>query len=321
MKFLLLAFVSCFVFTFSVTAQTDSASVPKTIAGGVINGKAKNLVKPAYPPAALAVKASGAVNVQVTIDENGDVISAAAVSGHPLLRQAAVAAAQQSKFSPTILSGQPVRVTGIIVYNFTAADSGWFKVGYDLANLEKVPTLRYFNTNSIDSVLKPDWSAEREQIKRLETIKQTEESTYSDTKVSGDSKVSEKTEQTADGRTVKKIIIERNIETSGQPNAEQVAISQSLISSLQGRLAADQTAVWKFNLGVAVSRALSAVKNPNEKENTLSALRQQIAAAPADTSPEYLENARKIADLLGTPNPADETRGQIAQLMLMLFRN
>jgi TonB family protein len=94
--------------------------VPKTVSGGVLNGKAVTLVKPPYPPAARAVKASGAVNVQVTIDEEGNVISASAVSGHPLLRAASVSAAQASKFSPTVLSGQRVKVTGVIVYNFIA---------------------------------------------------------------------------------------------------------------------------------------------------------------------------------------------------------
>jgi TonB family protein len=92
--------------------------VPKTVSGGVVNSKATNLVKPAYPQAARAVRASGAVNVQVTISESGSVISASAVSGHPLLRQAAEQAARASKFSPTLLSGQAVKVTGVIVYNF-----------------------------------------------------------------------------------------------------------------------------------------------------------------------------------------------------------
>ena len=75
-------------------------------------------MRPAYPGAARAVHASGTVDVEITIDENGDVIQANAVSGHQLLRPAAVAAARASKFSPTLLSGQPVKVTGIIVYNF-----------------------------------------------------------------------------------------------------------------------------------------------------------------------------------------------------------
>ena len=91
---------------------------PKKVSLGVINGKASRLVQPAYPAAAKAVRASGAVNVSVSIDVNGNVVSASAVSGHPLLRQAAEQAARQSKFTPTILSGQAVPVTGIIVYNF-----------------------------------------------------------------------------------------------------------------------------------------------------------------------------------------------------------
>jgi TonB family protein len=90
----------------------------QTISGGVVNGKAVNLPKPGYPLAARAVRATGAVSVQVVIDENGGVISAQAVSGHPLLQQASVAAAQQAKFQPTLVSGSPVKVTGVIVYNF-----------------------------------------------------------------------------------------------------------------------------------------------------------------------------------------------------------
>ena len=90
------------------------------ISGGVLNGKAISLPKPAYPPIARAAHASGTVVVQVTIDENGAVISASPISGHPLLTQAAVNAARQARFSPTKLSGQPVKVTGVIQYNFVA---------------------------------------------------------------------------------------------------------------------------------------------------------------------------------------------------------
>jgi TonB family protein len=96
---------------------------PKSVApisGGVLNGKAISLPKPAYPPIARAVRASGMVTVQVTIDETGKVISARAVGGHPLLQQAAVQAANQARFSPTLLSGRPVKVTGVITYNFVA---------------------------------------------------------------------------------------------------------------------------------------------------------------------------------------------------------
>jgi protein TonB len=90
------------------------------ISGGVLNGKAISLPKPVYPAIARQAHASGTVVVQVTIDENGKVISATPVSGHPLLRGVAAAAARGARFSPTKLSGQPVKVTGVITYNFVA---------------------------------------------------------------------------------------------------------------------------------------------------------------------------------------------------------
>jgi TonB family protein len=102
----------------SSDAQPAAQRAP--ISGGVLNGKATHLVQPSYPPIARAAHASGSVTVQVVVDENGNVISAHATSGHPLLQAAAINAARGSKFSPTKLSGQPVKVSGVIVYNFVA---------------------------------------------------------------------------------------------------------------------------------------------------------------------------------------------------------
>ncbi|HEX8147138.1 MAG TPA: energy transducer TonB [Pyrinomonadaceae bacterium] len=97
----------------------DPAAKGKVVvSGGVLNGKAVSKPQPAYPPIAKAAGASGTVTVRILVDEEGNVVSAAAVSGHPLLQQAAVAAARQAKFSPTLLSGQPVKVTGVVTYNF-----------------------------------------------------------------------------------------------------------------------------------------------------------------------------------------------------------
>jgi protein TonB len=90
------------------------------ISGGVLNGKAVHLVQPPYPPIARSAHASGQVVVQVLIDENGNVVAAHATSGHPLLQAAATNAARASKFTPTKLSGQPVKVNGVIIYNFVA---------------------------------------------------------------------------------------------------------------------------------------------------------------------------------------------------------
>lgn len=101
-----------------VVKEAEPLKKITTISGGVVNGKASNLVTPVYSPAARAVRAQGEVRVAVTIDENGRVISASALGGNPLLTGAAVSAARASRFTPTLLSNQRVKVTGIIVYNF-----------------------------------------------------------------------------------------------------------------------------------------------------------------------------------------------------------
>jgi hypothetical protein len=90
----------------------------KPIAGGVLNGKAIVLPKPEYPVDARTAGAAGSVAVQVTVDESGMVIEAKAISGHPLLQPPSVTAALQARFTPTSLMGEPVKVTGVLVFNF-----------------------------------------------------------------------------------------------------------------------------------------------------------------------------------------------------------
>jgi TonB family protein len=99
-------------------AEADATAGGQTISAGVLNGKATSKPQPPYPPIAKAARAQGTVTVQVTVDETGSVTSARAVAGHPLLQQAAVAAAKQAKFPPTVLGGKPVKVSGVITYNF-----------------------------------------------------------------------------------------------------------------------------------------------------------------------------------------------------------
>jgi protein TonB len=91
----------------------------KPISGGILNGKALNLPAPAYPDAAKRMRLTGTVEVEVVIDINGKVISAKAVKGPSFLAAAAEQAARLAKFTPTLLSGQPVKVSGIITYNFS----------------------------------------------------------------------------------------------------------------------------------------------------------------------------------------------------------
>lgn len=115
---------SCVLITFAVvqaTAQSaKQAGSPRTISGGVVNGKAITLPKPEYPAEALRKRVQGQVRVKVTIDEGGVVTSATTLDGvdEPSLRRAAEIAALSATFSPTTLEGKPARVSGTINYNF-----------------------------------------------------------------------------------------------------------------------------------------------------------------------------------------------------------
>jgi protein TonB len=122
----------------ATTASTGGAPVVKTsddlppppvkpvvkaslrpVSGGVLNGKALEMPKPVYPEMARRAKLTGVVTVEVVIDASGKVIGARAVSGPEMLRDSAERAARMAKFTPALLSGQPVRVSGLISYNFS----------------------------------------------------------------------------------------------------------------------------------------------------------------------------------------------------------
>jgi TonB family protein len=90
----------------------------KPVSGGVLNGTAISLPPPMYPEAARRLRMSGVVSVDVIVDETGKVVSAVATSGPLALRDVAVQAALRARFSPTKLSGQPVKVSGLINYKF-----------------------------------------------------------------------------------------------------------------------------------------------------------------------------------------------------------
>src|SRR5687768_15097795 len=111
-------------FTTNQKVPLENAPPPPTpaprlaISRGVLNGAALSLPAPDYPDTARRTRVEGTVDVEVVIDENGKVLTAKVISGPSVLRDSAVQAALRARFTPTKLSGQPVRVTGKIVYNF-----------------------------------------------------------------------------------------------------------------------------------------------------------------------------------------------------------
>ena len=101
-------------------APEKKPEIPKMVrvSTGVLLGNKISLPQPAYPAIAKQIKLQGSVSVQIVIDEMGKVISAEALSGHPMFVPEAKRAALQARFTPTKLSGVPVKVSGVIVYKF-----------------------------------------------------------------------------------------------------------------------------------------------------------------------------------------------------------
>ena len=99
-------------------AQGQQAQKKAPINGGVLNSKAIYLPVPEVPSG----EATGVVLVAVLVDEQGSVIEARAVSGPPHLHAAAVNAARLARFAPTLLLGEPVRVSGTLSYNFVRSN-------------------------------------------------------------------------------------------------------------------------------------------------------------------------------------------------------
>ena len=98
--------------------STAVGAMPSIVSGGVLNTKAIKKPAPEYPSAAKSAGQQGTVVVQLTVDEGGNVVDANAVSGPPLLKTAAERAAMGVKFKPVTICGHPVKVSGVVTYNF-----------------------------------------------------------------------------------------------------------------------------------------------------------------------------------------------------------
>ncbi len=105
-------------------AEVGKSSPPGTlspiqkVSEGVLMGHAITKVRPVYPAIAKVVNAFGPVEVEFTISEDGRVIDAKAVRGHPTLQYAALDAARKWVFKPTLLNGRPVKVQGSLTFVF-----------------------------------------------------------------------------------------------------------------------------------------------------------------------------------------------------------
>ena len=267
------AFVLLACVTFVAGQEAAPKPLPKQISGGILNGKATSLPKPEYPASARAEKAGGQVGVQVLIDEEGNVISAKAASGpeNTALRSAAEAAALRAKFSPTLLSGNPVKVSGVITYNFVLMEN----------DLDE--GMKAFMASTVLFLFK-DLVADPAKFTRALA------------------------EDDAELRSILKEAafdpdfpeLEPLSKLESTPPARRVELLESVLASMAGKLKAEYP-LWNFELGRAFSDVLTPVMlmafetEPDVSKidigrikKGLKVMKQMLANAPPDLSKDVL---------------------------------
>lgn len=287
---------------------------------GNIKRKAVLLPKPSFPREALEAGADGIVKVEVVIDAAGNVVSAKAVSGHPLLFVSAEETARKTKFRSIEQTDQNAKETGILTYNFAIEKAGWTKIAYDLAAIQKVPTLRPFNVPRIARAFDPSWTGEHEILGKLAKMRRIELETQNPVR---DKPVFvRKPAPNQNGAMQSSITAEVQLPVRNEPTGERIALSQNLTASLQSRLASSESDLWKFNLGVNLAKTFEVARNPNESRNAAQILKQSAETAPTDISAESLAALQKLIEVLereavGTLKPSNE----IVQSLAILFRS
>ncbi len=261
------------------------------ITGSIGGAKAMYLAKPTFPNEAKETGAEGKVKVEIGINEEGGVTSAKAVSGNQLFYETAQNAALKSKFLTPKINGQREKIAGYLNYNFVIETPNWFKVGYDLAMVEKVPSLELLKTAIIKKAVPSDWQTENDLILKLDEIK------HLNLRRNQPIFVPEKVDIFNDrNRVAQRIQGQLN---SPQQNPEQVFISQNLISMLRGRLGNDENNLWQFNLGVSFVEFQEVFRNSKTRRESFEILRRFVQNAPSDIQPDYLEQLENLTNLEG----------------------
>lgn len=279
-----------------------NAQEHRVIQAGVLNGKAVSLPKPAYPQIARAVRASGTVVVQVVIDEEGNVISASAISGHPLLKAASVQAAQGAKFSPTLLEGKPVRVTGTINYNFISEIS-WIDIGTELGRAEKSNTYT-ISASVMPSLRLKQFDSESNELQELQAAsfifknKETSSSNESGT--------------LANPKGVTTVIGTKG--GNAMSSEEYSRRLRSTINSIQTKLTSDMAGSWYYSLGLIIGNAMENMKDDAEISQIIERLRTHAISAPSGISENIISTLQQLASYSNKGSFDEKDKKEINQL-------
>ncbi|HVF31085.1 MAG TPA: energy transducer TonB [Pyrinomonadaceae bacterium] len=303
------------------SASKSEAGPPKQISGGVLNGQAISLPKPPFPPAARAIGASGAVSVQVLIDEEGNVASATAVSGHPLLRAAAVEAAREAKFAPTRLQGMPVRVSGIITYNFVGPLYA-SKMGYTVAYaVESGKFEQGTHPRSLAAQLPPDWDQEIATLNALTFEPEPKQESVAPQPAPSPERPRDPNKFTIKGD------INFSAAGSGTTYAaashfperldpRSIAALRDLIPQMASRHENGSVAAWSFELGRLLGELAAAIDNKKvDVVRSIAEMEIHVGKAPSTVNESAMVRLRNLIETGKSPDVNLAVLRQNAQIL------
>lgn len=288
---------------------------------GSVRRKAVLLPKPLYPREALEAGADGAVKVEIVIDTEGTVISAKAVSGHPLLYPTAEETASKTKFRRTDSPDPNFREAGTLTYNFAIEKAGWLRIGFDLAAIQKAPTLRPFIVPRVARAFQPDWTEEHALLGKLTEMRRAEVENPNNMPNSDNPVFVRKNIPPQNGTLQSEIRGEIRISIPNPPTGERIALAQNLIALLQSRLASDPSSLWKFNTGTNLIKAFEIGRNPNESRNAAQILRQSLDTAPPEIPAETRGALQKLIEIFESGRRTMDMISEQSRAMSALFNS
>lgn len=237
------------------------------------------------------------------IDEEGNVSSANAVSGHPLLRAAAVEAALGARFSPTRLMDNPVKVSGVIVYNFVGAMTPG-SLGYEIGYAERAGMFaEYSFPKSLATRLPEDWRAEKEMLESL---------TY---EAPVDQKVAAKGEvpDPLPNKNVYIVSHGSSIYAQRKLTPQSIESLRQLQSAVETRLSGEEIKQWHFKLGKALGVFVAEIKDDNKMRINVAELEQLSANKPSIVSAAPVARLNELIEQAKTTEPGVESRKTLVE--------
>lgn len=288
---------------------------------GNIKRRAIYLPKPIFPREALEAGADGTVKVEIVLGADGRVVSAKAVSGHPLLYRTAEEAARQTVFRRLETTDPNATETGILTYSFSIEKDNWVRIGFILTSIQKIPTLRGLIVPRVAKAFQKDWTEEHEMLAKLAEMRRVEIETDNNNPATTGRPGLIRSPAVTNGTPQATLKSEMRVQVPipNPPTPERIALAQNLSASLQSRLGNEDANLWLFNTGVNLAKASELLRNPNDWRSAASLLRQSLDSAPASASAEVRQALVSLIGIFEGDRRTIETRNEIGIHMSTIF--